>query len=148
MSEFGFRVEEAEVAPGTLGLLYDETPLLTMADVRPFIWAILLYRGAVKSHEVVAAITPLCAHSELYSGWSDHLDIEDNRTRLEWLVGSILGEMTGQGLLRYSTKGDLWVLNSSDRHLPEVITAVAGVNGSMPQHYLYERGNSEGWRKA
>ena len=47
MSQFGFRVEEAEVAPGTLGLLYDETPELNFSDVRPFVWAILLYRGAV-----------------------------------------------------------------------------------------------------
>ena len=139
MKQFGFKIEEAEVAPGTLGLLYDETPELTTADVRPFVWAILLYRGAVKSHEVIGALTPICAHSELYSGWSDDLDPEDNRTRLEWLVGEVLGDMTASGLLRYSTKGDLWVLNSSDRHLPEVIKAVAGINGSLPQHYILER---------
>ena len=148
MSQFGFRVEEAEVAPGTLGLLYDETPELNFADVRPFVWAILLYRGAVKSHEVIASLTPLCAHSELYSGWSEDLDPEDNRTRLEWLVDTVLGDWTAQGLLRYSTKADLWVLNSSDRHLPAVITAVSGTDGSMPAHYLLERGQSDGfWRK-
>ena len=90
-------------------------PELTIADIRPFIWAILLYRGAVKSHEAVGAITPLCAHSELYSGFSDDLDPEDNRTRLEWLVDEVLGDWTASGLLRYSTKADLWVLNSSDR---------------------------------
>jgi len=81
MSNFGFRIEEAEVAPGTLGLLYDETPQLTTAHIRPFIWAILLYRGAVKSHEIVGAVTPICGHSELYAGWSDDLDLTDNRTR-------------------------------------------------------------------
>lgn len=139
MKQFGFRIEEAEVAPGTLGLLYDETPELTTADVRPFVWAILLYRGAVKSHEVVGAVTPLCAHSELYSGWSDDLDVDDNRTRLQWLVDEVLGDMTASGLLRYSTKGDLWVLNSNDKHLPDVIKAVAGINGSLPQHYILER---------
>ena len=69
MKQFGFRIEEVEVAPGTLGLLYDETPELTTADIRPFIWAILLYRGAVKKHEAVGAVTPLCGHSELYSGF-------------------------------------------------------------------------------
>ena len=139
MNQFGFRIEEAEVAPGTLGLLYDETPQLTLADIRPFIWAILLYRGAVKSHEVIAAVTPLCGHSELYSGWSDDLDSDDNRTRLEWLVGEALGDMTASGLLRYSCKGDLWVLNSSDKHLHEVIKVVAGTNGSLPAHYIMER---------
>ena len=142
MNQFGFRIEEAEVAPGTLGLLYDETPELTTADIRPFVWAILLYRGAVKSHEVVGALTPICGHSELYAGWSDDLDLEDNRTRLEWLVGEVLGDMTACGLLRYSTKGDLWVLNSSDRHLPEVIKVVAGTNGSLPAHYIMERDNA------
>ena len=139
MRNFGFRIEEAEVAPGTLGLLYDETPELTSADIRPFVWAILLYRGAVKSHEVVGAVTPLCGHSELYSGWSDDLDPTDNRTRLEWLVGEVLGDMTASGLLRYSCKGDLWVLNSSDKHLPSVINAVSGTNGSLPQAYIAER---------
>ena len=94
MSQFGFRIEEAEVAPGTLGLLYDETPQLTTADIRPFVWAILLYRGAVKSHEIIGAVTPICGHSELYAGWSDDLDPTDNRTRLEWLVGEVLGDMT------------------------------------------------------
>ena len=139
MAQFGFRIEEAEVAPGTLGLLYDSTPELTTADVRPFVWSILLFRGAVRKSEVVGAITPICAHSELYSGWSEYLDNEDDRTRLEWLVDEVLGDWTASGLLRYSTKGDLWCLNSSNKHLPEVIKAVAGVNGSLPAHYILER---------
>ena len=139
MSKFGFQIEEAEVAPGTLGLLYDDTPQLTTADVRPFVWAVLLFRGAVKRHEVVGAITPMCAHSELYSGFSEFLDDQDDRTRLEWLVDEVLGDMVASGLLRYSMKADLWVLNSSDKHLPEVIKAVAGINGSLPQSYIAER---------
>ena len=134
-----FQIEEAEVAPGTLGLLYDSTPQLTTADVRPFAWALLLFRGAVRKSEVVGAITPVCAHSELYSGWSEFLDYDDDRTRLEYLVEEVLGDWTASGLLRYSTKGDLWVLNSSNNHLPQVINAVSGTNGSLPQHYIMER---------
>ena len=135
-----FSIEEAEIAPGTLGLLYDETPKLTHADVRPFVWAILLYRGAVKQHELVGAITPLCAHSELYSGWSDDLDPSDNRTRLEWLTGEVLGEMTSEGILRYSMQADLWVLTAgvNQRHLPTIIKATAGVDGSLPKHLIAE----------
>ena len=136
---FGMNIEEAEIAPGTLGLLYDETPVMTTADIRPFVWAILLYRGAVRTSEVVGAVTPLCGHSELYSGWSEDLDLEDSRTRLEWLVQEVLGDMTAEGLLRFSTKGDFWVLNSSDKFLPTVIKAVAGINGSLPAHYILER---------
>ena len=136
---FGLNIEEAEIVPGTLGLLYDETPVMTTADIRPFVWAILLYRGAVRTSEVVGAVTPLCGHSELYSGWSEDLDLEDSRTRLEWLIQEVLGDMTAEGLLRFSTKGDIWVLNSSDQFLPTVIKAVAGINGSLPSHYILER---------
>ena len=139
MTQFGFKIEEAEVAPGTLGLLYDSTPELTTADVRPFVWALLLFRGAVKKSEVLGAITPVCAHSELYSGWSEYLEDGDDRTRLEYLVEEVLGDMTASGLLRYSMKGGLWVLNSSDKHLSDVIKAVAGINGSLPAHYVLER---------
>lgn len=131
-----FSIDEAEVAPGTLGLLFDETPRLTTADVKPFVWAILLYRGAVRAHEVVGALTPICAHAELYSGWNDELD--DDRTRLEWLVDEVLGDMTAQAILRYSSKADLWVLEAGEnkRHLPTIIKAVAGIDGSLPKHLL------------
>jgi hypothetical protein len=133
-----FSIEEAELAPGTLGLLFDETPRLTTADIRPFVWAILLYRGAVRAHEVVGALTPICAHAELYSGWSE--DLDDDRTRLEFLVDEVLGDMTANGLLRYSTKGDLWVLEAGEnkRHLPTIIKAVAGIDGSLPKHLIME----------
>ena len=139
MRNFGFRIEEAEIAPGTLGLLYDKTPILTTADIRPFVWAIALFRKAVRKSEVVGCITPVCAHSELYSGWSDDLDHEDPRTRLEWLVDEVLGEMVSTGLLEYDEEDDLWVLSSSDEHLPTVIKAVAGIDGSLPQQYILER---------
>ena len=131
-----FSIAEAELAPGQLGLLMDETPRLTTADVKPFVWAILLYRGAVRAHEVVGALTPICAHAELYSGWSE--DLDDDRTRLEFLVDEVLGDMTANGLLRYSTKADLWVLEAGEnkRHLPTIIKAVAGIDGSLPKHLI------------
>jgi len=133
-----FSIEEAELAPGTLGLLMDETPRLTTADVKPFVWAILLYRGAVRAHEVIGALTPICAHAELYTGWSE--DLDDDRTRLEFLVDEVLGDMTAQAILRYSTKGDLWVLEAGEnkRHLPTIIKAVAGIDGSLPKHLIME----------
>jgi hypothetical protein len=135
-----FSIEEAELAPGTLGLLMDETPRLTTADVKPFVWAILLYRGAVRAHEVVGALTPICAHAELYTGWSAGLDDNDDRTRLEWLVDEVLGDMTAKGLLRYSSRADLWVLEPGEnkRHLPTIIKAVAGIDGSLPKHLIME----------
>jgi len=139
MNRFGFHIEEAEVAPGTLGLLYDSVPQLTTADVKPFVWAILLFRKAVRKSEVIGSITPVCAHSELYSGWSDDLDHEDHRTRLDWLVDEVLGDMTATGLLYYDETDDLWILSAEDRFLPTVIKAVAGIDGSLPQQYILER---------
>lgn len=140
MSNFGFTLEEAEVAPSPLGLLYDETPALTTADVKPFVWAVLLFRRAVRACEVVGAIAPVCAHSELYSGWSDFLENNDDRTRLEFLVDEVIGDMTAQGILRYDAEDDLWSLQlgENNRNLPEIIKAVAGVGGSMPQHLSME----------
>lgn len=134
-----FQIEEAEIAPGTLGLLYDHTPELTTADIRPFVWSILLFRKGVKASEVVGCITTVCAHSELYSGWSEFLDDDDDRTRLEWLVDEVLGDMTASGLVVYDEQDDLWVLSSEDKHLPTIIKAVAGINGSLPRQYILER---------
>ena len=129
-----FGIEEAEIAPGTVGLLIDETPRLTLADVRPFVWAIMLFRKGVAAHEVVASIAQVCAHEELYSGWSD--DVDDDRTRLEYLVEEVLGDMTATGLVEYNEEKDLWVLQwgSNKRNMPTIIKAVAGIDGSLPAH--------------
>ena len=141
---FGFNwtntAEEAEIAPGTLGLLVDEIPPLTSADVRPFVWSVLLFRKGARSSEIVGAITPICAHSELYSGWSDFLEEEDDRTRLEYLVDEVLGDMTAAGLLNYSEEKDLWTLSlgPNQKNLPTIIKAVAGVNGSLPGHLILD----------
>jgi len=42
-------IYEAEMAPGTTGVLIDDTPKLTTATVRPFVWSILMFRTGVKS---------------------------------------------------------------------------------------------------
>ena len=139
MKQFGFRIEEAEVAPGTLGLLYDETPELTTADIRPFIWAIRALPWSSQEVRDHWRHNALCGHSELYSGWSDDLTQKDDRTRLEWLVDEVLGDWTACRSVALQYEGDLWVLNSSDRHLPEVIKVVAGTNGSLPANYIMER---------
>ena len=131
----GLPIELAEVAPGTVGLLIDETPELTHADIRPFLWAVLLYRGAVASYEIVAAVAPLCGLDDLKSGFEGQ-DDDDHRTRLEWLVDEVLGDMTASGILRYNESKDIWTLQlgGNHRNLPEIIKAVAGVNGSLPDH--------------
>ena len=137
---FGFQwdgtVDSAVEAPGTVGLLFDETPALTHADIKPFVWAILLARGAVRPSEVLACVTPICSVEDLKSGFSE--EIEDDRSRAEWLVDEILGDMTASNMLEYNQSKDIWTLRrgENDRNLPRVITAVAGVDGSLPKHFI------------
>jgi len=139
---FGFNWDagqDAEIAPGTTGLLYDDTPLLTHATVRPFVWSVLLARGAVRPCEVLACVTPICSVEDLKSGFSE--EIEDDRSRAEWLVDEILGEMTSHGLLRYNPDKDLWILTKgqNNQNLPTIIKAVAGIDGQLPFHLNLER---------
>ena len=132
-------IEEAELAPGYLGLLFDDTPLLTTAHVRSFVWPILLYRGAVRPCEVVGAITPVCGLEDLRTGAWDALEGDyTDRTRVEILVDEVLGEMVGEGLLRYNEDQDIWVLTLGEnrRNVPEVINVVTALNSAMPHHLL------------
>ena len=125
----------AEVAPGTTGALFDDTPRLTTAAVRPFVWAILMFRTGVHSWEVVNALSAVCSAEDMKA---ESEDLDDDRTAAEILVDQVLGEMTAEGLLDYNDEKDIWVLRYSNHAVPVVITAVAGVNGRMPQHFLFE----------
>ena len=133
------RIEAAAVAPSCVGLLHDNTPELTTADVRPFVWSILLYRGEIQSHQAVAAVSAVCPHADLYGQWSEYCDLYDDRTKVQFLVDEVLGEMVSSGLLLYDVEADSWKLSTEDRQLPDIIRAVAGINGSLPQTYIAER---------
>lgn len=131
---------EAEICPGTTGLLIDETPALTTAHVRPFVWAVLLYRGAATAHEVVHAVSAVCSSEDLkIANWED-ADEEDDRNWAEFCVEEVLGEMTAEGLCRYSYERDLWVLavGENKQNVPKVIAAVATLNAQMPKHFLLD----------
>lgn len=126
-----------ETAPGCTGLLIDETPLLTTANVRPYVVATLLHRGAVRYQEILASLTPHCQTSDLRTGEWDPLDGEwCEGTRLEKLIDEVLGEFTSEGLVRYNEEQDLWVLTS--KHISTVISWVAALGAKMPQHLLME----------
>lgn len=134
MSTFGFQIEEAEICPGTTGPLFDETPRLTTAVVRPYVWAILMHRTAVRSSEVVNALSAVCSLDDMRIEDED----EDARTWAEICVDTVLAEMVVEGLLEYNDDEDLWVLRYSRSAVPTVIKAVSGVNGRMPSHFLFE----------
>lgn len=132
-------LDESEMAPGTTGLLFDDTPILTHAHVRAFIWPILLYRGAVRPHEVVAAISAVCSVEDMKVGaWSALEGDYTDRTRVELLLDEVLGEMVGSRLLRYNEEEDLWVLTLGEnrQNVPKVINVVTALDAMMPHHLL------------
>jgi hypothetical protein len=123
--------------PGGIGLFIDEMPLLTTAQVRPYVIATLLHRGAVRYGEVLSSLTPHCSMSDLKTGEWDPLDGEwCESTRLEKLVDEVLGEFTCEGIVRYNEEQELWVLTS--KHLSTIISWVAALGAKMPSHLLME----------
>ena len=139
-------LHESEGCPSSVGHLVDDIPRLTQAHVRSFIWPILLFRGAVKSHEVVHAISPLCSISDIKdSVWDPILLDYSEEPRLESLVNEVLGEMTAEGLLSYREDLDIWVLSLGEnrRNVSKIIGVVCSLNAAMPNHILLDLGISE-----
>ena len=134
---------EAEICPGTIGLLIDETPALTTATVRPFVWSALLYRGAVRPTEVVHMLSVVCSAEDLKeANWEDAHE-DETRSWAEYCVETVLGEMLAEGLCRYNSAKDIWVLDvgQNKRNVPAVISAVSTLNAEMPKHFLLSMGN-------
>jgi len=131
-----------EMPPGCVGALADEVPLLTTAQVRPYVVATLLHRGAAKDSEITGSLIPHCTSSDLKVGGWDPFDEEYcEGTRLEKLVYEVLGEFVSEGLVRYNDDLDLWVLTT--RNISKVISWVAALGGKMPQHLLMEMSREE-----
>ena len=126
-----------QMPPGCVGALIDDLPMLTTAQVRPYVVATLLHRGAAKSSEIISSLVPHCQSDDLRVGGWDPFDEEYcEGTRLERLVDEVLGEFVAEGLVRYNDNQDLWVLTTKD--ISKVISWVAALGGRMPQHLLME----------
>ncbi len=129
--------ERADMPPGCVGALVDDVPLLTTAQVRPYVVATLLHRGATRDCEIIASLVPHCSSDDLRVGGWDPFDEEYcEGTRLEKLVDEVLGEFVSEKLVRYNEELDLWVLTTND--IPRVISWVASLGGKMPNHLLME----------
>lgn len=133
--------------PGAVGPFFDDTPLITHSHIKPYVIAILLHRGAVRFNEIISSVSPHCAAIDLKVGAWDEIencDIEDV-TRLELLVGEVLGEMVNSKLLRYNDEQDLWVLSLGEnrQNLPTFINWVASLGGQLPPHLLAEMSVTE-----
>lgn len=129
-------LNQSIACPGTVGLLHDVTPSLTFANVRAFVWAILLFQGYVKISHVIGAITPVCGTWELLTGWEDCSEEACDITRAQWLIEQVIGDMTASGILIYRPDTDDWELTTGENHkyLHEIIKAVSGLNASLPNN--------------
>ena len=94
-------INQAEICPGTTGILFEDTPKLTTACVRPFAWAILLYRGATRPSEVAANAALVCSNEDLKVANWEEAEEDECRTWAEVCAEEALGEMLATGLCRY-----------------------------------------------
>lgn len=117
--------------PGMVGPFFDDLPAVTRNRVRPFIWAFLLLRGAVRRDEVAGALAGHVSEEDQRI-WDDPLD----RTPLEVAVDDELAEMTLEGTLRVN--GDLYVLDP--RGLRQAVSLTCSLNAQLPDHLLQEAG--------
>lgn len=138
----GIHSTAVDFVPGAVGPFIDELPIVSHANIKPYVIAILLHRGAVRFGEVLSALTPHCPQIDLKTGaWDsiENCEIED-KTRLELLVEEVLGEMVSAGYLRYNEEQDLWVLSigRNNRNLPTIINWVSATGAQLPQHVLLD----------
>ncbi len=139
-------MHEDEMAPGFCGLLFDDTPLLTQAHVRSFVWPILLYRGAVRPSEVIGAIAQVCSTEDLKTGaWDPLLGDYGERSRVELLVDEVMGELISDGTCRYNADLDIWVLTLGKNrvNVHKVINVVTALDGALPHHLLADLSEDE-----
>lgn len=131
---------------GAIGALIDDLPRITHANVRPYIVAVLLHRGAVSFSEIVGSITPHCPIDDLRID-----DDEFNKTSLERIVEEVLGEMVIEKILRYNEDKDIWVITPGDanQNVPRVINWAAATGAQIPPHFTLEMSKpnfKHGWK--
>lgn len=124
-------IDRIEDLGGCLGLVvFDHQPQATAARVRPFVWAFLLLRGAVRGEEIVSALTGQVADEDLRA-WDDHL----GRTQLQAVVDDTLAEMVAHKILRRN-ESNLFVLRPEQ--LGKATSLACSLNAQLPDHLLIE----------
>lgn len=130
-------IDLADLAPGSVGPLIDDVPLVTEAMVRPYVIAISLHRGAVRLGELLTALVPHLCPNDLKSGaWSaleaDYVD----ETRAELVCLNVLAEFVAEGLLRYNDTTDCWVAAETKDSLRFWVSKASELDGQLPLHLL------------
>lgn len=136
MQLFDDDMEDLTTLSGMVGVLnlYEESPRLNPARVRPFIYSILLLRGAVRPQEVMSSLAPH-VHPDDLRAWDDEF------TPLEVCVLHTLDVMVQKGLLR-KRSDDLYVLESTASASRTAISITATLDAQLPDHLLAEMGRS------
>ncbi|WP_424175341.1 hypothetical protein [Vulcanococcus sp.] len=132
-------LRQACETPGYCGPLADDRPHITVAWVKPFIWAILLYRGGIRRDELLACLTPLVPTDDLRCGVFDSLLglQRDDRNLLELRIDEAIAEEVEAGSLRYNDARDLWVLTGGEGKRT-AISCACTMNSQLPFHLLDE----------
>ena len=128
--------EGLEALGGMVGALnlFDTTPTINSARVRPFVWALLLLRSAVRIEEIVSSIAPH-AHPDDLRCW------EEEENDLFYVVKATLEEMVSHNVLRHGQDG-LYVLSNTPEAARKAISVTSTVNGQLPDHMLSEMGRT------
>lgn len=115
-------------------VLFDVTPRINPARVRPFIFAVLLLRGAVREEEVLSSLAPHVHPDDLRS-W------DSEATQLELVVAHAISGLIKKRILR--DRGDgLYVLSNTPEATRQAITATSALDAQLPDHLLQEVGLS------
>ena len=122
---------------GCVGLVViDDQPHATPGRIRPFVWSYLLLRGAVRRCEVSGALTGHVSGDDIRITAED---AGDDRTPLDLIIDTVLGEMVHQGLLRLASHDDdLFVLATAG--MRQAVSLVCSLNAQLPDHLLSEVG--------
>ena len=123
-------LESCDDIGGCVGLVtFDINPRVTPARVRPFIWAYLLLRGAVRRSEVEGALVGHVADDDTRV-WDDPFD----RSTLAVVIDQVLAELVFDGTLRVNK--DLYVLKTEA--LTKAVSVTCQLNAQLPDHLLME----------
>ena len=112
--------------PGYCGPLADSRPNATAANVRPFVWAYVLFTGGVTHSDIVRAMDGLCNADDVIRYEPD--------SRLDQIVQSVLTEFVSRGYLELNSKGTYKLLAPSC--LQKTMSVVCVLNSSLPDHLL------------
>ena len=112
--------------PGYCGPLADLRPAASAANIRPFVWAYLLFTGGVALSDVIRAMDSFCNAEDVV--------LYEDCSRLEQLAQEVLNEFVSRGYVKRNQNGVYKLLTPG---CMQKVTSVACVlNASLPDHLL------------